>query len=208
MKEKKTPKSSRRGVKLGQGRETTLRRRKAYRNSALTVLVLTNGVKTEKQYFDALRRRAWGNPFHVSIKNCAPTALVEFGMSEKSNAGYDQVWCVCDVDAFDVREAVQLARECGIGLALSQPCFEVWLILHKKDFRKSAHHAKEVEAELSRVLPRWDKSTLRMEDFWEGMEDAIRRAKALGEPPKNNPSTAVWEVMEVLRASPEEVSSL
>ncbi|WP_020543597.1 RloB family protein [Nonomuraea coxensis] len=146
------------------------------------MLILTNGVKTEKQYFDALRKHAWGNPFHVSVKNCAPIALVESAMAEKSNA-------------------------CGIGMALSQPCFEVWLILHKKDFRKSAHHAKEVEAELSKILPRWDKSTLRMEDFWEGIEDAIRRAKALGEPPESNPSTAVWEVMEVLRASAEEPSS-
>lgn len=50
------------------------------------------------------------------------------------------MWCIFDVEwprnhpNLDV--AVALARKHGIGLAISNPCFELWLVLHHKDFDK------------------------------------------------------------------------
>src|SRR5437868_3480211 len=137
MAPKKASRPPREGIRLGKDRETSLERRRAYRNSALTVLVVSNGTRTERQYFDALRRGSWGKPFHLTIKNHAPEALIDFATSEKSNAAYDHVWCVFDVDEFEVAEVLRRAGKEGIGIAVSQPCFEVWLILHKKDHRRS-----------------------------------------------------------------------
>ncbi len=100
-------------------------------------------------------------------------------------------------------DAARLAEQCGVEVALSQPCFEVWLILHKKDCRKTFQNAKEAERALLKILPSWNKSNLRMEDFWDDIEVAIRRAKALGDPPDDNPSTSVWKLMEFLRIADE-----
>ena len=49
---------------------------------------------------------------------------------------YDEVWCVFDVDAHpNLQEAVIQARDNGIKLAISSPCFELWLLLHFRDHR-------------------------------------------------------------------------
>jgi hypothetical protein len=47
-------------------------------------------------------------------------------------------------------------------------------------------------------LPSWDKVILRFSDFKDGIADAIQRAKSRGEPPVDNPSTAVWNLIELL----------
>ncbi|MEV5198866.1 RloB family protein [Streptomyces sp. NPDC053720] len=50
---------------------------------------------------------------------------------------YDEVWCVIDVEAPVPHEgltaALKLARQHGVEVALSNPCFELWLLLHFKD---------------------------------------------------------------------------
>ncbi|MFL6141746.1 MAG: RloB family protein [Labedaea sp.] len=38
---------------------------------------------------------------------------------------FDEIWCVVDVDQFDLAAATSLARDRGIRLAVSNPCFEV-----------------------------------------------------------------------------------
>ena len=49
----------------------------------------------------------------------------------------DEFWCVFDVEWPDnhpgLRPAVDLARAHGIYLAISNPCFEIWLALHLTD---------------------------------------------------------------------------
>ncbi|MEU0516947.1 RloB family protein [Streptosporangium sp. NPDC006007] len=199
MTPRRAPNAHARGVTLGEGRETDLGRRKAFKDSGSTILVLSNGKNTEKQYLGALKRERWGQPFHISFKNYAPLALVDHGISEKINSGYDHVWCVCDVDNFNVADALKKADVCGVRIALSEPCFEVWLILHKVDWRRSFQNAKEAERELKKILPKWDKANLKMEDFRADIEVAAHRAKKLGEPPNNNPSSSMWQLVEFLK---------
>ncbi|MGH3940412.1 MAG: RloB family protein, partial [Pseudonocardiaceae bacterium] len=46
-------------------------------------------------------------------------------------------WCVFDVEwpknHPNLKQAIQLARDHNIRLAISNPCFELWLILHFED---------------------------------------------------------------------------
>jgi hypothetical protein len=49
----------------------------------------------------------------------------------------DEIWTVFDRDAhpqFD--EAVKLCEQNRVGVARSNPCFELWLILHEADYDK------------------------------------------------------------------------
>ena len=49
------------------------------------------------------------------------------------NRSFDEVWCIFDRDdhhRFD--EATRVAKKAGIRTAISNPCFELWLILHAR----------------------------------------------------------------------------
>jgi hypothetical protein len=52
----------------------------------------------------------------------------------------DEIWCVFDVEwprnHPGLKEAVDRARGNGINLAISNPCFELWLILHFQDLTR------------------------------------------------------------------------
>ncbi|PSL58061.1 RloB-like protein [Saccharothrix carnea] len=45
------------------------------------------------------------------------------------------VWCVVDVDNFDVAAAVEEADSAKVNLAVRNPCSELWLLLHFADHR-------------------------------------------------------------------------
>ncbi|HEU4556391.1 MAG TPA: RloB family protein [Longimicrobium sp.] len=99
--------------------------------------------------------------------------------------------------------ARHLAAKEAIHLAVSNPCFELWLLLHFAD------HAAHVTASqpgrlLRKHLPRYDKH-LRFEDVADGCSDAVRRAGMLerrgskaGEAGAN-PSTGVYRLTERIR---------
>jgi len=52
----------------------------------------------------------------------------------------DEIWCVFDVEwpknHPSLKEAIDRAHQNGIHLAISNPCFEIWLILHFQDYAK------------------------------------------------------------------------
>ena len=118
----------------------------------------------------------------------------------QADNAYDEAWVVCDVDEFDVESALSEAADHEhLWLALSQPCFEVWLVLHLKPGCPWFSNATKVGEYLKKLLPHWDKSAVRFSDFSAGVHDATDRAKGLGGPPKTNPATAVWQIIESLR---------
>lgn len=73
----------------------------------------------------------------------------------------DERWMVLDTDHCikgshlgTFATSLEEAKECGVKLAISRSCFEVWLLLHHVDEAEVASlgNAKEVEAALSKVL--------------------------------------------------------
>lgn len=58
--------------------------------------------------------------------------------------------------------------------------------------------AGKAEDLLRALLGKWDKTKLDYASFQIGVDDAVRRAKALDQPPEGNPS-AVWRLIEALR---------
>jgi hypothetical protein len=173
------------------------------REERWSVLIVTNGSKTDLDYFKALRKEPWVTADKITPKfeAGAPAAVVERAAGIRADSAYDEAWVVCDVDEFDVEPAIAKAAEHDhVKLALSQPCFEVWLILHLKPGCPGFNDAAQAGAHLKRLLAHWDKASLRFSDFSAEVHTASDRAKGLGEPPEANPSTAVWRVIESLRA--------
>jgi RloB-like protein len=160
------------------------------------MLVVTNGQCTERQYFEGLRcEPSLVVTLRVTVKCEAPQALVARAAALRNASDYDHVWVVCDVDEYDVSQAISDAANNGVGLALSKPCFEVWLILHRSESCPGFNDAAQACVYVRKLLPSWQKERLNFADFRDDVADAVARAKLRGEPPEANPSTAVWRVV-------------
>lgn len=121
-------------------------------------------------------------------------------LKRRKNPLRDQVWTVFDRDdhpRFD--DAVALCRQHDIGVACSDPCFELWLILHLQNFdRPCTRH--DVQRELEALHPAYDRNRGKKPDcdtLIRNVEMAEQRAEAQLETrdreanPFGNPSTTV-----------------
>ncbi|HEY0935945.1 MAG TPA: hypothetical protein VGD91_19665 [Trebonia sp.] len=87
---------SRRGGS-GFSRETNLARRLGTREQRRSVLVVTNGESTEKDYFEALRAEPWAAGVNVRVKfePGAPAAVVRRAATIRDESELDEAWVVC-----------------------------------------------------------------------------------------------------------------
>src|SRR4051812_45462119 len=149
-----------------------LRRRVARREPKRRILVVCEGGVTEAGYFKNLRA-AFRNPLvvvEIDDQGGVPKTLVERAAARKREAerdaksrrdeflSYDEVWCVFDVDEHPhLPDARQQARDNGIELAVSNPCFELWALLHFQDH--TAHIERgDARRRLRQHLPEYEKS--------------------------------------------------
>ncbi|OKI65003.1 RloB [Streptomyces sp. MJM1172] len=157
--------------------------------------------ETERQYLQGLRDHLRNPAVAVKVlgKACSPTQLVAYTIGQRDLAdGYDEVWCVFDVDQFpDVDEAVTQARRAGIKVAVSNPCFEVWLLLHFADHRVHVETYKKLLPLLRKHVPAYDKTRVDFAAYRQGLKVAAERAERLdptGEDHGRNPSSGVWRL--------------
>src|SRR3954451_12613066 len=99
------------------------------------VLIYCGGACTEPDYFDGLRRSLDKHEVILEVRHrgdVSPDKLVNIakGFAARSSREYDEIWCVVDVDNFDIGRAAESAQRQGVRLAVSHPCFEFWLLLH------------------------------------------------------------------------------
>jgi hypothetical protein len=179
-------------------------------------LVFCEGRQTEPLYLDALRREAGVREVAAvdlrieEHKGSNPTTLIRAAITSRDRAfahegEVDEFWCVFDVEwptnHPGLKEALQLARDNGIDVAVSNPCFEIWLVLHFRD------HTAWVDNNGARRLRRdcdgkADKS-LDGAAYMPRRADAARRARLLDERhardgtqfPGNNPSSGMHRLL-------------
>lgn len=152
------------------------------------------------------------DPFHgvpLSLVNEAVKTKKVESRDQKRGRGraHDEIWCMFDIDAHpNVTEAIQMARDNGIRLAISNPCIELWFILHFED--QTAYLSRQDAQSRSSELLGCGKNLSReaMDVLFEQFEDAGRRAHNLdvkhtndGSPPGSNPSSSVWKLIESIR---------
>lgn len=104
------------------------------------VLIVTEGQKTEPQYFAELVTHYRINTANVRItpstRGSDPLSVVNTAVEfrndeERLGERYDRVYCVFDRDSHaNFCRASERARREDILVARSWPCFEYWLLLH------------------------------------------------------------------------------
>lgn len=127
-------------------------------------LIVSEGEKTEKNYFDGLSSYIKTH-FGGNIDVIAPQITVEgvgkgtsalIAATEKlvnrSSKMYEHIWVVFDKDDFpDFDEAIALANEKQFKVAWSNQCFEYWLFLHF-EYSDSALHRNMWSDKLNKIF--------------------------------------------------------
>jgi hypothetical protein len=198
--------------------ERGLARRAPTRAPLPLILVVCEGEVTERQYLGGFAQAQGAGTVRVQIvaPGGDPRMLVRraaelrdeaAGRAKRErdeNLAYDEVWCVFDVDEHArLEEARHLAREQNVRLAVSDPCFELWLILHFAD-QGAALDARRAREVLRRHIPEYRKH-VRYAELAPGYVDAVRRAAMLEQRHSRagvqggNPSTDVHHLTERIR---------
>ena len=96
----------------------------------------------------------------------------------------DQLWLVIDRDRWEPAMLTEVAQQCsqkGYKLAVSNPCFELWLLLHFAVPEQVAHmSARVIEEELrNRLDGSFNKTNYDLARFRTCVEPAIERAESM-----------------------------
>lgn len=194
--------SGERGRQLrgGPRHESAIARRPATVRERNRLLVICGSRVTERDYLRGLVDHLRNPAVSVRIMThpCAPAQLVAYARAQFTalDGDFDEIWCVFDVDQFpDVAEAVETAAQHGIRVAVSNPCFELWLLLHFKEHGGHLATYNQVLPLLKRHVPGYDKARLRFRDYaphWESAQERARKMTPPGDEHKFNPATGVW----------------
>ena len=179
------------------------------------IAIFTEGKKTEPGYFDHWHRE-YRQQVQLDIRGGlgAPLTVVEHAVKRKRHEAResrrgrgrasDEYWCVFDVDQHpNIDAAIQKAQANGIEVALSNPCIELWFVLHFQD--QAAHIERAAVQAASRQLLDCDKLLDRnaLQELERRVTDARRRAQALddkhegdGRAPGSNPSSGLWRLID------------
>jgi hypothetical protein len=201
----------------------TLKRKVATRPPRKTLVVFCEGEKTEPQYLLALKQEPFvKDTAAVDIRvetghgGAVPLTLVTLATAARAKsaaeeAEIDEFWCVFDVEwprnHPHLPEAIARAEANDIRLAISNPCFELWLILHYRNHGSWLDNSAAVE--LRRQLDGSTNKSLNAAKYMSLIEDAVRRAADLdtrherdgSEFPHNNPSSGMHYLIASVRPS-------
>lgn len=162
--------------------------RRTYRDASL-IIIACEGEKTEADYF--------GFSFFLNsrVKLCiipskdgrsAPAHVLE---NLKQEAGRykltsrDQLWVVVDTDRWPVETQLSKLLNARISripvqLAVSNPCFELFLYLHFADMPSApVEDSRTMEERLRKLLGRYSKSDLIEEDYVPYIYKAVEEAQ-------------------------------
>lgn len=95
---------------------------------------------------------------------------------------FDTDHCVRGEHQANFIATIKEADRKGVKVALSRPCFEIWLLLHHTEETNVRGHAncQEVENALKLILDSYNKTKLRSEHFQRSqVDEAFQRAERL-----------------------------
>ncbi len=207
-----------------------LRRRRVKVKDVRLIVIATEGQETEPQYFGFLKSWCGTRKLHIEILGTehglsSPAHVLDRLVKEidELREEYqldedDQFWLVIDQDTWKISHdtkdtaitnIAQKAIQKGFSLALSNPCFELWLYLHNGDVTPGTTYTKnELERMIRDHLTSYNSSRLVPEHYCGKINEAIVRAEGLHENKKERwpgfTGTHVYMLVEEIRKLAEE----
>lgn len=215
--------------------QTESERLSGIKNPAKLIVIASEGVKPEPQYFNELARICDQNIVRPIIIRKTPDEkdhsapehvlkqMKDFKKSESFKDG-DEFWLVLDVDNWtNLEEIIAIGAEEEIQTAISNPCFELWLLLHLKKVADLDEDAKKALLQNDKVSNRHtytskflgdtmkkvlgkncSKTKINAPSLMPFVDDAVQRAKemtSVGEIPEGLGSN-VYRIVEQIQMNP------
>ncbi len=173
-----------------------LNRRQPTRNPIQKIVIACEGSKTEPGYFESIRRELRLRTLQIIVLRhqgrTDPRSIIERVIEErkemKSNQAWtegDSAWAVFDGDEHieqspdNWRSAIDLATKQKIKLAITNPCFEFWYLIHFQDYFAQITRDRVINL-LGKHIPNYDKSMcLYPKPLKPLTEQAIQRAERI-----------------------------
>ena len=169
-------------------------RETATRDAKKLIIIATEGSKTEPQYFNSLKAQYRLSNVKVLTRKStrsSPKDVIKCLDKYKRDNGFskgDKFWAVFDRDNWPTEtldKVASQAKDKKYCLADSNPCFELWLLLHHKrlnelkglEGRAAIGGCDSVKEELRKVDRNYDKSQYNTEKYIEKIDQAIANAK-------------------------------
>ena len=209
-----------RGWGTGMPRERReFNRRSDFRDASL-IIIACEGAVTEPKYFNGLKVKIHAAKVHVELLirdqpgQSSPIAVLS--MLDQFSKEYrvremDRLWLVIDRDKWTEKMLAEVARateQRGYLLAASNPCFEIWLLLHFEDVAGSTAQRQnellENDEQLlkTEISSRMQPNVDYIDHFLPHTQTAIKRARALDTHPRarwpNGLGTRVYRLVESL----------
>jgi len=187
-------------------------RREAFRDARL-IVIASEGKDTERIYFKALAKEYTNPRVHVHIlersedeqNSSSPEHVLKQLNDYKGHyelESDDELWLVVDRDRWTEAMLARVATECAqnnfMHVALSNPCIELWLLLHLVDAtlltseeeqlwmdnrRKSKNADPYLKVRLRQEMGSYHESSYDAKMLIEHVDVAIARAEALDKNP-------------------------
>lgn len=196
------------------------RRGQARKTQKCIILIGCEGKnKTEQNYFKEFNQTqnnyiiqpASGNS--TDPKGIVKDTINSMKKSKMEPKEGDLAFCLFDSDTDaqkqeQIDQAVSLAKQNGIAVLLSVPCFEVWFLQHFQYSTGQLTGNQAIKA-LQKFIPEYEKSKSVFFQLEESVDIAIDHAKRLekhhdelgirGKSLKRNPSTEAYKLVELLK---------
>lgn len=173
------------------------------------IVIATEGAETEQRYFSGIKDKLENASSTLQLKILparehnlsAPKHVLNQLLRYQQQFTMDRNDELClvidrDKQSWSAKEIAWIAQEAAKKqylLAISNPSFELWLLLHHVDITAESYsyqqHAEAnknhfLKKEISRTLNGYKTSRLNIDDFWKNTHIAIHRAKQLDVNPK------------------------
>ena len=193
-------------------RKREFKRKSGFRDSKLFVIA-TEGEKTEVKYFQNMVSKEWyyNSRIHVEvidreIPGRSPNHVIDLLNEFKKNyrlRSDDELWLVIDMDRWGDRllsQVLTLCNQKSYHLAVSNPCFELGMLLHLKSLEGISDDEKErlqenrrisssrryIESQIINILGSYNRSNPDCSNFLPYVQDAITRAEHLDKNPEHD----------------------
>ena len=203
--------------------------RRKSRQMVCKILIVSEGTKTEPNYFKAFRTFNRGTiVYDIKVEGEADNTInvVDKAIELKNKGDYDSVWAVFDRDSFPAERfntAIIKAEQYDIGCAWSNEAFELWYLYHfvdhvtamsrkkyKRAISDAVNKSPKYKSKNTYEYEKKDPDNYRIMTTYGSMDNAIKNAEAQSKKftdkryAEHNPCTMVYKLVRLLIGQDEE----
>lgn len=180
------------------------------------IIIAAEGEQTERQYFES---ELFGNR-RVQVRVLPPVGgrsspnwvyerLRAFAKQTQLHSE-DQLWLVVDKDRFQDRMLSEVCsravrgKRLRVRLAISNPCFELWLYLHYAEWHAGQYSSsRDMKKAHREQLGGYNSSNLNIDNYRDRVDLAVQNAQKLDSAPSSrwpqNPGTHIPRLIAAIR---------